>query len=120
LKPGPEAVLDELVDAWNASDGARFASLFAADADYVTGDGEWVRGRSAIAGLVERAGPGPDVVLEDASVRVHGDFASVTFRWVARAAGETTSRGVVTAVLVRTADGWRFDRLQNTDATGKP
>jgi uncharacterized protein (TIGR02246 family) len=35
LKAEPEAVLDELVDAWNSRDGARFASLFAADADVV-------------------------------------------------------------------------------------
>ena len=116
LRTELEAVLDHLVEAWNSRDGARFAALFAEQSDYVTGDAEWLRGRQAIGRLVERAGPGPDVVLEpEPSVRVHGDYVSVTFRWVARQDDGRTARGVMTGLLVRTPDGWLFDRLQNTD-----
>ena len=120
MKPEPEAILDRLLEAWNSRDGARFSALFAPQSDYVTGEAEWVRGRDAIARLVERAEPGPDVTIDGTpSVRVQGDAASVTFRWVARAGGRT-SRGVTTGVLVRTPDGWLFDRLQNTDVAVKP
>lgn len=116
MKTEIEAVLDHLVEAWNSRDGARFAALFAEPSDYVTGEAEWLRGRQAIGRLVERAEPGADVVLEpEPSVRVHGDFASVTFQWVARKDDGQTARGVMTGLLVRTPDGWLFDRLQNTD-----
>lgn len=120
MKPELETVLDRLVEAWNSRDRTRFAALLAPQSDYVTGAAEWVEGPDAIAGLVERAEPGPDVTIDGKpSVRVHGDVASVTFRWVARAGGRT-SRGVMTGVLVRTPRGWLFDRLQNTDLAEKP
>lgn len=42
-------VIADLQDAWNASDGARFAKRFAVDADFVNVYGMYARGRQAIA-----------------------------------------------------------------------
>ena len=106
-------LLESLVDSWNRGDGAAFASLFAPDADYVTGDGEWLHGRSAIEDLMGSTKAGARASLRGtASIRVLGAVATAVFRWGTVA----DAGGVVTCVVVRGVDGrWLIDRLQNTD-----
>ena len=109
-------LLESLVDSWNRGDGAAFASLFAPDADYVTGDGEWLHGRRAIEDLMGSTKAGARASLRGtASIRVLGAVATAVFRW-----GTADAGGVVTCVVVRGVDGrWLIDRFQNTDEGGR-
>jgi uncharacterized protein (TIGR02246 family) len=43
-----QEIIAQLVDAWNTRDLRAFASLFTADASYITGQGRWLKGREAI------------------------------------------------------------------------
>lgn len=111
----PEAsvrdVLELLVDAWNRGDGASFASLFTENADYVTGDGEWLRG-PAIETVVPTIGTPARVSIQgQASIRREAGMATAVFRW----ATVDSSRGVTSCVLLQQGDGGLIDRLQNTD-----
>jgi|SRR6185436_5791804 len=107
----------DVVSAWNRGDATAFASLFTAEADYVTGAGVWLQGREAIAELLRTASP-PRVRVEgDVAVREYGPFASVIFRWVTEAGTEPRRRGVATCVVVKTDAEWLIDRLHNTDET---
>jgi uncharacterized protein (TIGR02246 family) len=83
-RAGESALLHRLVEAWNRRDGTAFAALFRLHADYVTGEGRWLRGRQAIRELVERAEPGPAVSMEgDPAIRTSGRVSAATFRWAA-------------------------------------
>jgi nitronate monooxygenase len=109
-------VLERLVGAWNRRDAKSFADLFTADADYVTGDGDWLRGRRAIERLIESASSPAHASIDGAtSIRVAGSTATALFRWAA--SGTPPARGVTTCVLVEdeSEGGFRIARLQNTD-----
>jgi uncharacterized protein (TIGR02246 family) len=111
-----EEVLHRLLEAWSRRDAGAFAGMFTEDADYVTGDGQWLKGRPAIRGLVESPGPMARVaVLGPASIRAWDGGASVVFRWAASTSALIRAVGVASCVLERTPDGWRVQRLQNTD-----
>ena len=115
-----ERVIDELFDAWNRGDGAGFARLFTRDADYVTGDGVWLRGRAEIEGLVRTAGAGGKASrVGPPSIRAMARWATAVFRWRGPAAEGRGSRGVVTCVFVRNRGRWLVHRLQNTDETNQ-
>jgi len=104
-------LLDRLFDAWNRGDAPAFAALFSPEADYVTGEGEWVHGRAAIGALLAAAAAsGPASLQGPPSVRLHDGAASAIFRWSAGPAG-----GIVSCVLERGPDGWLIERLHNTD-----
>ena len=45
---GPQGVLDQLCDAWNAADSSAYARLFTEDATYVIWRGDVITGRSEI------------------------------------------------------------------------
>ena len=110
-----EELVGRLVDAWNRRDAASFAALFTPDADYVTRDGLWVRGRDSIRLLVNQADAmGHASIVSGPSIRSHGAVASVTFRWLADD-GTAHSRGVTTCVLTRAGRRWLIERLQTTD-----
>lgn len=113
-----EEILDRLVQAWNRRDGPAFAALFTSDADYVTGDGDWIRGRGAIDRLVRDAAAGAEAFIEGAvSIRQAGNVATAVFRWSARVPDGAGSRGVTTCVLTRRQSRWLIELLQNTDCT---
>ena len=119
-RSGAEALLHRLVAAWNRRDGAAFAALFRLHAEYVTGEGRWLRGRQAIRELVDKEAPGPAVSMDgEPSVRTSGRVSAATFRGASSARDGRPSRGVVTTLIVRTAEGWFVDRLQNTDVAEK-
>lgn len=103
-----------LVAAWNGGDAAAFAALFTPSAEYVTGAGEWIRSAAEVARLATRAG-GVHVAIDGApSIRVHGDSATVVFRWRA-AGGDAARQGIIACAAVRDGDSWRVDHLQNTN-----
>jgi len=109
-------LIHDLVSAWNRGDATAFASLFTADADYVTGAGAWLQGRQAIAELLVSATSPPRVFVEgDASIRDHGAVSSVVFRWATDPGIEPRRRGVATCLLVKGGEAWLIDRLHNTD-----
>ena len=111
-------LVDDLVSAWNLGDAPAFASLFAIDADYVTGAGIWLHGRPAIAELLRTATSHPRIRVEgDVAVRESGNMGSLIFRWVTEAGEKPPRRGVVTCVVVKSGTGWLIDRLHNTDQT---
>lgn len=115
-----ETILERLVGAWNSRDASGFAGLFTEDADYVTGDGVWIRGQPAIERLVTDAEPGARVTIETkASIRTAGEVATVVFRWSAPGPGGGLSRGVTTCVVTRRHGRWLIDRLHNTDEAAR-
>ena len=110
--PSVDELVAALIDSWNDGDARRFASLFSESADYVTGQGVRIKGRKGIAELLV-SGETDEVRLDERpSIRLHGDAASVVFSWHS---GESARRGVILLAATHQRDGWRIDRLQNTD-----
>lgn len=109
-------LIHDLVNAWNRGDATAFASLFTAEADYVTGAGAWLQGRRAIAELLSAAAAPPRAFIEgDASIRDYGAVSSVVFRWTTDPGLAPRRRGIVTCLLVKSGEAWLIDRLHNTD-----
>ena len=105
-----------LVEAWNRGDAESFADHFTPDADYVTGEGEWLQGRSAIKDRVGAAAVDRGARIEGSiSLRVHEKMATAMFRWSARTEGGAMFRGVVSCVVVKQDGRCLIERLQNTD-----
>ena len=116
MRESVTSLVHDLVSAWNHGDATDFASLFTAEADYVTGAGMWLHGRGSIAELLSTAVAPPRVSVEgDASVHDYGAVSSVVFRWVTDPGIEPRRRGVVTCLLVKSGEAWLIDRLHNTD-----
>jgi uncharacterized protein (TIGR02246 family) len=110
------SLVRDLVSAWNRGDATAFASLFTAEADYVTGAGVSLHGQQAIAELLRTSTAPPRVQIEgEIVVRDYGAAGSAIFRWVTEAGTEPHRRGVVTCVVVKTDAAWLIDRLHNTD-----
>lgn len=115
-------LLDRQVKGWNSGDPEAYASVFTADADYVTFLGSHHKGRKAIAtsyaplfkkllhgsrlniGITQLRFLTPDVALIQAN-------AAVTKR--ARRRNPRNTR-VNTSIAVRTDDGWLLAASQNT------
>lgn len=117
------AVYQQLMDAWNAGSGERFAAGFQQDGDLVAFDGTHFRGREEIAGfqqeLFDKWMKGSRLVGEVEAVRfLSADVA------VMHAVGNTIARrksrpareraSIQTLVAVRDEDGWRLAAFQNT------
>jgi hypothetical protein len=110
------SLVQDLLSAWNRGDATAFASLFTAEADYVTGAGIWLRGRRSIAELLKGSAAPPQVFVEgEPWIRDYGTVSSVVFRWATNPGIEPRRRGVVTCLLVKSAEAWRIDHLHNTD-----
>jgi uncharacterized protein (TIGR02246 family) len=107
---------------WADGDGDAFASVFAADVDFVTVRGEELFGRRAVAlghGQLF-AGPYRDTKLttEISLIRPLSDDISVVHVTSSIApAGITTH---AQAVVVRRADGWEIAAFHNMIPKGKP
>ena len=104
-------LIQSLVEAWNQRDSTRFASLFRADAHYIDGDGRWLKGRRAIAGLC--GGAGETVCVTEPSIRVYGDVAIATFHWTSVA--DKSIGGIITCVIIKSRTGGSIVALQNTE-----
>lgn len=104
-------VIQPLLEAWNRRDSTRFANLFSPDAHYIDGNGNWLKGRSAIEGLC--VGEGETVsVVDEPSIRIYGDMAIATFSWTCVA---ENLGGTVTCAIIRKNTDWSIVALQNTD-----
>lgn len=99
-----------LVAAWNRGDLRAFAGSFASDAEYITGDGEWIRGSRAIEDRFVREFRKPVLMeVDEISVRVLSDTAALAHLvW-----SSAKRQGVLTAVFA--APEWKIVSLQNTD-----
>jgi uncharacterized protein (TIGR02246 family) len=114
MKGAAEEVIARLVSAWNSGDAERFSGLFTPRADYVSTNGDWLKGRSAIRELLMGAAlPAPVRVEGDISVHRHADAQTAVFRWAR--VGEADRRGIISCVIVRQRARWLIDRLQNTE-----
>jgi len=115
--PGAESAVTRFVEAWNEHDSARFAALFAADADWVTASGARLRGREAIHGYLasEHAGWAKHTRMRPTNVHVRSlgtATASVFFEWeIAEVTADAKSpmaarRGNNLFVVAKEGDGW--------------
>ncbi|WP_116047830.1 SgcJ/EcaC family oxidoreductase [Amycolatopsis palatopharyngis] len=113
----------QLCQAWTDGDAQAYGACFTADADYVSFDGAWARGRDPMVESHDRLFrgvlTGSTLVGEIESIRFVGpDVAllhatgSVLVAWRSTLPKSRLSRQ--TLVAVRTEDGWRFAALQNT------
>src|SRR5437763_5583866 len=106
-----EQRVTDLVAAWNRGDLHTFVASFTADAEYITGEGEWIRGQAAIEHRFRREFRKPTLLhIDETSVRVLSEDAAVAHLvW-----SSTARRGILTVVFA--APDWRIVSLQNTDA----
>src|SRR5688572_9412547 len=109
---GVTQLIQSLMGAWNRRDSTRFANLFDADAHYIDGDGRWLKGRPAIAGLCDAEREAVSIV-EEPSTRFYGDVAIATFQWTTVA--DKSIGGIITCVIIKKGTGWSILVLQNTD-----
>jgi uncharacterized protein (TIGR02246 family) len=115
-------LLDRQIAGWNASDPEAYASVFTADADYVTFLGSHHQGRDAIAAsyapLFKKLLKGSRLHTEITALRfltsdvalIHTDAAVIKGF---RRRNRRTNR-VNTSIAVRTDDGWLLAASQNT------
>lgn len=123
------AAVDRLVESWNAQDSAGFASVFAAQHDYVAVDGQMRLGISPAAnaagheqvwqavypeGSIIRMDveairfPAPDVAILQAAN--HNDYS--------QGGQSRTLTSSLTGVLVREDDGWKIVAFNNNAGQG--
>jgi uncharacterized protein (TIGR02246 family) len=102
--------VDDLVAAWNRGDLRSFAEAFAFDAEYITGEGEWIRGSRAIEERFAREFRAPTLLTsEEIVVRVISDTAALAHLvW-----SSAQRHGILSAVFA--APEWKIVALQNTD-----
>ena len=118
-----QEIVAQLVDAWNRHDMKAFASLFTADASYITGQGRWLKGREAIEEEFSKSD------AQDSAIIINGtrikllkpDIALVHNTWEMadpksqEGEGAHLRRGIITQVLIWQGDRWLIAALQNTD-----
>ncbi|OHU94727.1 SgcJ/EcaC family oxidoreductase [Mycobacterium talmoniae] len=114
------ALIDRQVKGWAAGDANAYASVFTADADYVTFLGSHHQGRDAIAAsyapLFKKFLKGSRLEVEVTQLRFLTPDVAVIHAKAAVAKGKRRPRStrINTTVAVRTEDGWRFASSQNT------
>jgi uncharacterized protein (TIGR02246 family) len=112
-----EDLVRGLIDAWNNGDADGFAGLFLPSAEYVTGRGQYVRGRDSIAELVRQASADSPVSLVDGpSIECDRAAGTVRFGWAMAEQGIPARRGVIACALVRQEAGWLIKALHNRKA----
>jgi uncharacterized protein (TIGR02246 family) len=124
-----QELIDKLVAAWNGRDMRAFASLFAEDADYISGTGQWLKGRQTIerelSNILASTGEHSDVAITGTWIKfLKGDVALVHNRWEmasgapSRDGSPPARKGIFMQVLIFQDGNWRIAALQNTDAEG--
>lgn len=120
---GIRQLIDGMTSSWNAGDGAAYGELFTRNCDYVTFNGERLRGRDAVArshqDLFDTHLKGSRLIVENVDVRpINNDVALVhctgnsMLRWQKKA--PKSRKSLQTLVATRTEDGWRFAAFHNT------
>ena len=108
-------LLHESAAAWNRGDLDGFLADYADDASFVTGSG-LAHGKEAVREIYDRGywsgdGPEDELRFQDLDIRATGPRTAVAFgRFVLsdRGTGQTTSTGVFSLTLRRTAGGWEI------------
>jgi uncharacterized protein (TIGR02246 family) len=117
------ALVGELVEAWNAGDGEAYGRPFADECDYVTFNGERVRGRAAIAAshqqLFDTHLKDSRLLVETVDMRSVGkDTILVHMTGNSLLKGQRkpreSRRSIQTLVAVKEHGGWRFAAFHNT------
>ena len=114
---GPQGVLDQLCDAWNAADSSAYARLFTEDATYVIYLGTPLMGRPEIERLhVHPLGRGTRMKIKVLSIKALTDDVTVvlTIGGVGKGAVIPYDK-VQTLTLVRQNDRWMCTAFQNTE-----
>jgi uncharacterized protein (TIGR02246 family) len=124
-RAGEDAIrelLDRQITGWNAGDPEAYASVFTADADYVTFLGSHYKGRKAIAAsyapLFKKLLKGSRLDAEITQLRfLTSDVALI--QATAAVTRKSGRRGrphtrVNTSIAVRTEEGWLLAASQNT------
>ena len=110
------SLVNRLVDAWNQGDARAFAALFTPAAEYVTGAGERIRGREAIAALLQEAPPAARVsVIGQPAIKCDATSGEITFAWTAGA-----RQGRITCACVRQGLSWLIEALHNNEDGDAP
>jgi uncharacterized protein (TIGR02246 family) len=121
----PQSLVDGFIRAWNAHDMKALGELFTDDADFVTAEGKWWKGRPWIVSQLGRAHAAKlkttMMVETNTTVRtVRPDVAVLHFEW--EVSGELgadgkaliTRHGILQIVAVKQAAGWRIVSAQDT------
>ena len=113
-----KAVARLLVDSWNRRDAEAFGKLFTPLAEYVSGAGERIRGRQAIAELLGKAAPATQVSLAGEPVGVcDAGSGELRFMWSSADTSGVPRHGTITCACTRQGRGWLIEALHN-DETG--
>lgn len=112
----------ELEAGWNAKNAARYASVFAEDADFVVINGMYVKGRTEIEKSHHNIFT---TIFKDTTITLH--FKQIRFLRPDVAVVHVTGRrdsptaelrqgGMITLVMTKAKDGWKIAAFQNTAA----
>lgn len=106
-----------LVESWNRRDAQAFAGLFTPVAEYVTGAGQRIAGRQAIARLLETGTPAAQVrVVGQPIVECDAGLGKLSFRWSTVEAAGVARHGTITCTCSRHEAGWLIEALHNDEA----
>lgn len=106
-----------LLESWNQRDAQAFAGLFTPTAEYVTGAGERITGREAIAQLLETSTPAVQVrVVGQPTVERDARLGQLSFRWSTSEAAGVARHGRITCRCSRHESGWLIESLHNDEA----
>lgn len=123
-----QVILSTHVESWEAADGVRFASVFAADADFINIRGMHAKGRERIAAWHDQIFTGiytgTRITLDPMDVRkLSADIAHVIVGSTLHvpdgpSSGETET--IANIVLARTVDDWEIAAFHNTRIVRAP
>jgi uncharacterized protein (TIGR02246 family) len=117
------SVFSALQAAWNEHNGQAFGQCFTEDADYVTFNGQHLKGRQAIAAVHQKLFDGVlrgSSMTEEGSIQIRflqGDMAlahcigAIKLRWQRKAPKNRDS--INTNVLIKGKDGWKIAAFHN-------
>jgi uncharacterized protein (TIGR02246 family) len=114
--------VNEMVQGWNAKSGARFAQVFAEDADYVVINGSYVKGRAEIEkqhdAIFKTIFKDTAITLNTKQIRfLRPDVAVVHVTGRRDGPTDDLKQGaIITMVMTKGKDGWKVAAFQNTAA----
>jgi len=115
------AIVQTLEDGWNAGDSAKFASPFAADADYVVVNGQHIRtrpvidfGHKQIFGTIYKGSKNKAIVKQIRLLRP--DVAVIHVEWTLLHGEklENKNRAMNSIVALKKDDMWEIAAFHNT------
>jgi uncharacterized protein (TIGR02246 family) len=116
------AIHRQMIDAWNAGDGAAFAAPFTDDADFVTWDGTHLKGRIGIAQFIQQV---LNSVVKGSRMQGHVKFVRfltptlammhsvVTYRLEGQSEASAGRDFMEFTVVAQHAGEWRAEGLLN-------